>query len=162
MTERMYGIGYIRDERIKAAMDESGNHSFIFTLILLWCALVWSLLTKKTSVMYPTFIIFMLANIFYLINLIRKGALHYKLDGAQKPVDSRKRILALACGGAVFGMANLLFKKFSDPAAFSEQLLANIIASGVMAVLWVPLFLGLMKVFAWLSTRITEKKVSPE
>ena len=162
MTERMFGTGYVKDERIKVAMDEAGNHSFVLTLILLWGTLVWSLLTKKTDVLLPTFIIFMLANVFYLANLIRKGALNYRIDGGQTPIDSRKKILALVGGGAMFGMANILYKKFSDPAAFDENLVVNIISCGVMAVLWVPLFFGLMKLISRLSTRVTEKKINSE
>lgn len=80
----MFGTGYVKDERIKVAMDEAGNHTYVFTLILLWGTLVWSLITKNTAVMFPTFIIFMLANIFYLVNLVRKGALQYRIEGKKR------------------------------------------------------------------------------
>lgn len=59
-------------------------------------------------------------------------------------------------------MLNVLFKKYSDPAAFDEKIIETIISSGVMAILWVPLFFGLMKFFARLSARVTEKKIDSD
>jgi len=162
MVERMFGTGYVKDERIKVAIDEAGNYSFIFMLIVLWGFLVWSLLAKKTDAMLPVLIIFLLASGFYLVSLIRRGALTYKSEGKNKPNDSDKKFLAFGCGAAAYFLLSFFFKWCSDPAAFKEHLFANIIAALIMTVIWVPLFGGLMKLIFWLSSRITEKKVSPE
>jgi len=162
MTDRMFGTSYVKDERIKTAMDEAGNHSFVFTLIVLWCFMVWSLLAKKTDAMMPSLIVFLLAGCFYLISLIRHGALSYKGESVQKPTSPLRKTIALIVSGAVFAGLNLFFKWFSDPVAFKEQLLANIIACLIMAALWVPLFFGLIKFSSWLSSRVTEKKASVE
>jgi len=162
MNERMYGTGYVKDERIKAAMDEAGNHSFMFTMLVLWVFLVWILLTKKNDMMLPGLIIFMLVSLFYLVSLIRKGAISYKNDGARKAVSTRRKAVAFIVGGAVYGIFNMAFKWFADPAMFKENLLINAISCVVMAVIWVALFFGIIQFISWLSSRITEKKITPE
>jgi cell shape-determining protein MreD len=156
LLARLFGQDYLTDERIQSGIDQAGNYSFVLTMILLWSAMVFGVISDQIKLVMIPSIIFLLSCIFYLIFRVKNGSFQANLSKDQSKIKVLLRWFLMGIAYA----AILFLLRIKDINSFSFSDISDLIINCfVNAVLWVFLLIFFLKFLIKKNDNILNKKM---
>lgn len=156
LLARLFGQDYITDERIQSGIDQAGNYTYILTMILLWSAMVFGVISDQIKlIMIPSFI-FLLSCIFNIIFRVKNGSFQGNLAKDQSKI---KVLLRWFLMGITYA-AILFLLRIKNISSFSFSNISDLAINCVVnAVLWVFLLIFFLKFLIKKNDNILNKKM---